>query len=148
MSGKTSLDINDIKLRIPHRYPMLMIDRIEDIVSGESGTGIKAVSGNEPFFAGHFPTKPIMPGVLIIEAMAQTAGTLVIDSLGYEKQNLVYFMSIEEARFRSPVVPGDLLKLKVKKEKQRGNIWRFSGHAYVGDELKAEAVFMAMLAEQ
>ncbi|MBP7254046.1 MAG: 3-hydroxyacyl-ACP dehydratase FabZ [Alphaproteobacteria bacterium] len=141
------MDINAIMARIPHRYPMLMIDRVIDIVPGVSATGIKNVTANEPFFQGHFPSRPIMPGVLIVEAMAQTAGTVVVDyMLGTNGSNdLVYFMTIENARFRHPVVPGDTLQLRVKKLRERGNVWRFSGEAYVGDLLCAEATYTAML---
>lgn len=141
------MDISAIMARIPHRYPMLMIDRVIDIVPGASATGIKNVTANEPFFQGHFPSRPIMPGVLIVEAMAQTAGTVVVDyMLGANGANdLVYFMTIENARFRHPVVPGDTLQLRVKKLRERGNVWRFSGEAYVGDLLCAEATYTAML---
>lgn len=133
--------------RIPHRYPMLLIDRVEDIVRGESCTGVKNVTFNEPFFQGHFPNHPIMPGVLIIEAMAQTAATLVVDSLeGVDADShVVYFMTIESGRFRKPVLPGDQLRIKVKKERQRGHVWKFQGEAYVGDTLCAEAIYTAML---
>src|SRR3984885_9107759 len=126
---------------------MLMIDRVIDVVPGESCTGIKNVSVNEPFFQGHFPNHPIMPGVLIIEAMAQTSATLVVDSLDDVTSNshVVYFMTIENARFRKPVVPGDRMEIKVKKERQRGNVWKFRGEAYVDDVLCAEAVYTAML---
>ena len=141
------IDIAGIMKRIPHRYPMLLIDRVIDVVRGESCTGIKNVSVNEPFFQGHFPNHPIMPGVLIIEAMAQTAGTLVVDSLDDVDSgtHVVYFMTIEEARFRKPVVPGDQLQIKVKKERQRGHVWRFRGEAFVDGALCAEAVYTAML---
>lgn len=141
------IDINGIMARIPHRYPMLLIDRVVDVVPGESATGIKNVSANEPFFQGHFPTRPIMPGVLIVEAMAQTAGIVVVDYLlGINTNNdLVYFMAIENARFRRPVVPGDRLELRVKKLRQRGDVWRFNGEAYVDEHLCAEAVYTAML---
>jgi len=144
---ETAIDITGIMSRIPHRYPMLLIDRIIDIVTGESCTGIKNVSANEPFFQGHFPDHPIMPGVLIIEAMAQTAATLVVSSLdGVScETHLVYFMTIENARFRKPVVPGDQLQIKVKKERQRGNVWRFKGEAFVDNVLCAEAAYTAML---
>lgn len=143
----TSIDVNGIMKRIPHRYPFLMIDRVIDIVHGESCTGIKNVSVNEPFFQGHFPGHPIMPGVLIVEAMAQTAATLVVDSIsGVDSgTHVVYFMSVEEARFRKPVLPGDQLHIKVKKERNRGAVWKFRGEAYVDDGLVAEAVFTAML---
>ena len=142
-----TIDIAGIMERIPHRYPMLLIDRVIDVVPGESCTGIKNVSANEPCFQGHFPGHPIMPGVLIIEAMAQTSATMVVDSLkgvGCET-HLVYFMTIESARFRKPVVPGDQLHIKVKKDRQRGNVWKFRGEAYVGEVLCAEAVYTAML---
>jgi 3-hydroxyacyl-[acyl-carrier-protein] dehydratase len=153
MSKKTEsqnsnvIDIGGIMDRIPHRYPMLMIDRVIDIVKGESCTGIKNVTANEPCFQGHFPGHPIMPGVLIIEAMAQTSATLVVSSLeGVScKTHVVYFMSIESAHFRKPVVPGDQLQIKVKKERQRGNVWKFRGEAYVDGVLCAEAVYTAML---
>lgn len=142
-----TIDIAGIMQRIPHRYPMLLIDRVIDVVKGESCTGIKNVSVNEPFFQGHFPNHPIMPGVLIIEAMAQTSATLVVDSLGNvsSSSHVVYFMTIENARFRRPVVPGDTLHIKVVKERSRGNVWKFRGEAYVGDVLCAEANFSAML---
>jgi 3-hydroxyacyl-[acyl-carrier-protein] dehydratase len=151
MSKKTTSDgtinIAGIMERIPHRYPMLMIDRVINVVKGESCTGIKNVTANEPYFQGHFPKHPIMPGVFIIEAMAQTAATLVVDSLDGigSKTHVVYFMSIESAHFRKPVVPGDQLKIKVVKDRQRGNVWKFRGEAFVGDALCADAVYTAML---
>jgi len=138
------IDINGIMGFIPHRYPMLLIDKIIDVVSGESCTGIKNVTVNEPHFQGHFPGRPIMPGVLIIEAMAQTSATLVMAGLE-EGRHLVYFMTIESARFRKPVVPGDRMLIKVKKDRQRGNVWKFRGEAYVDDVLCAEAMYTAML---
>ncbi|MDX2027017.1 MAG: 3-hydroxyacyl-ACP dehydratase FabZ [Alphaproteobacteria bacterium] len=143
----TAIDIAGIMAKIPHRYPMLMIDRIIDVVAGESCTGIKNVSANEPFFQGHFPGHPIMPGVLIIEAMAQTSAVLVVHALenvGCDT-HVVYFMTIESARFRKPVVPGDQMQIKVQKERQRGNVWKFRGEAYVDGALVAEAVYTAML---
>ncbi|MDR3450715.1 MAG: 3-hydroxyacyl-ACP dehydratase FabZ [Alphaproteobacteria bacterium] len=142
-----SLDIAGIMARIPHRYPMLLIDRVIDIVPAESCTGIKNVSANEPCFQGHFPGHPIMPGVLIIEAMAQTSATLVVASMEGVScdTHIVYFMTIESARFRQPVVPGDTLHIKVQKERTRGNVWKFRGEAFVGDKLCAEAVYTAML---
>ena len=145
--------INDIVKLIPHRYPFLLIDRIEDMELGYSAVGIKNVSMNEWYFQGHFPDHPILPGVLIIEAMAQTAGVLVVKTLrelhgaDSEKNNLVYFMSIEEAKFRKPVMPGDVLRLKVVKERSRGNVWKFKGEAWVGDTLTDEAVFTAMIVD-
>lgn len=141
------MDIGAIMARIPHRYPMLLIDRVIDVISGESATGIKNVTANEPYFQGHFPNHPIMPGVLIVEAMAQTAATVVVDYISGTSavNDLVYFMTIENARFRHPVVPGDTLQLRVKKLRERGHVWRFNGEAYVGDRLCAEAVYTAML---
>ena len=144
---KNIIDITQIMQKIPHRYPMLLIDRIIDVVVSESCTGIKNVTANEPCFQGHFPGHPIMPGVLIIEAMAQTSATLVVHSLEGVScdTHVVYFMTIESARFRKPVVPGDTLHIKVRKERQRGQVWKFRGEAYVGDILVAEAVYTAML---
>ena len=134
---------------IPHRYPFLLIDRVQDVVPETSATGIKNVTINEPFFPGHFPDKPIMPGVLIIESMAQTAAVLVVSGLGAETEGkLVYFMSVESARFRKPVVPGDRLEIKVKKRQTRGNVWKFDGQAYVQKILVAESSFTAMIVEK
>jgi 3-hydroxyacyl-[acyl-carrier-protein] dehydratase len=134
---------------IPHRYPMLLIDRVDDIVPDVSATGIKAVSGNEPFFAGHFPGRPIMPGVLIVEAMAQTAAVHAILSMGDDaKDKLVYFMSIAEAKFRKPVEPGMLLALKVTQARVRGAIRSYKGEAFAGDVLMAQAEFTAMIADR
>jgi 3-hydroxyacyl-[acyl-carrier-protein] dehydratase len=143
----STIDINGVMQRIPHRFPMLMIDRVIDVIKGESCTGIKNVTANEPFFQGHFPGHPIMPGVLIVEAMAQTSATLVVASLeGVNcETHVVYFMSLESGYFRKPVVPGDQLQIKVKKERQRGNVWKFRGEAYVEGVLCAEAVYTAML---
>lgn len=141
------IDINRIKELIPHRYPMLLIDKLCDIHLGEKAVGIKAVTANEPFFQGHFPEKPVMPGVLIVEAMAQTAAALVMLTLGEEAEGkLVYFMSIDGAKFRKPVVPGDMLELHVQKEQNRRNIWRFSAQGKVGGTLVAEATYTAMIA--
>lgn len=143
----TTVDINGIMERIPHRYPILLIDRVEDIVAGEKACGIKNVSANEPFFQGHFPGHPIMPGVLIIEAMAQTAAIVVIESLTDAAGQLVYFMSIDSAKFRKPVLPGHTVKLHVTKEQGRGKIWRFKGEARVDGNLMAEATFTAMIVD-
>jgi 3-hydroxyacyl-[acyl-carrier-protein] dehydratase len=144
-SGIT-IDIHRIVEMIPHRYPFLMIDRLVDVVAGESATGIKNVTANEPFFQGHFPGKPVMPGVLIIEAMAQTAAVVVVATLGNTAEGkLVYFMSIDEARFRKPVEPGDQLRLHCKKVQQRRNVWKFSGEARVGETVVAEATYTAMI---
>lgn len=142
------LDVNGIMKMIPHRYPFLMIDRVEDIVTGESAVGVKVVTVGEPHFQGHFPQRPIMPGVLIVEAMAQTAGVLVVHSLGVASMNkLVYFMTIDSARFRKPVVPGDMLRIHVTRKHNRGVVWKFDGKAMVGETLVAEATFAAMLVD-
>jgi 3-hydroxyacyl-[acyl-carrier-protein] dehydratase len=143
------IDIKRIMEMIPHRYPFLLIDRVKDIVHGESAVGIKNVTINENFFQGHFPGAPIMPGVLIIEAMAQTSAVLVVETVGKELEGkLVYFMAIDEAKFRKPVTPGDTLHIKVQKEQNRRNVWRFKGEAYVGDDLCAEAVITAMIMDR
>jgi len=143
-----TLDIHRILRLIPHRYPFLLIDRIVDVVPATSATGIKNVTINEPHFQGHFPQRPVMPGVLIIEAMAQTAGALVMHSMGQEAEGkLVYFMTIENARFRRPVVPGDQLMLHVVKERSRGNVWKFNGEAKVDGTLVAEATYSAMIVD-
>lgn len=139
--------ISEIMSLIPHRYPMLLIDRVEDVQLGHSAVGVKNVSMNEWYFQGHFPEKPIVPGVLIIEAMAQTAAVLVMKTLNLDDK-LVYFMSVEEAKFRKPVVPGDVMRLKVTKEKNRGVVWKFKGEVFVEGHLVAEAVFAAMIADK
>ncbi|HLG85769.1 MAG TPA: 3-hydroxyacyl-ACP dehydratase FabZ [Alphaproteobacteria bacterium] len=145
----SSLDITQLMKMLPHRYPMLMVDRLEEIVVDHSAVGIKNVSVNEPCFQGHFPEKPIMPGVLIIESMAQTAAALVVLSLGGTSEGkLVYFMSIEDARFRKLVMPGDTLRVHVEKIHKRGNVWKFRGEARVGGVLCAEAVYTAMIVDQ
>ena len=142
----TRIDIQRIMEMIPHRHPFLMIDKVIDIVANECATGIKLVSINEHYFQGHFPARPVMPGVLIIEAMAQTAAVLVVHTLGPESEGkLVYFMSVDNARFRRPVFPGDRLDVHVVKQRNRGNVWKFEGHARVGGHLTAEAVFSAMI---
>lgn len=143
------LDIMRIMEMIPHRYPMLMIDRVVDITLGESAVGIKNVSVNEPFFQGHFPSRPVMPGVLIIESMAQTSAVLVVATLGKESEGkLVYFMTVDEARFRKPVMPGDQLHVHVTKQRSRGNVWKFKGEAKVNGVLCAEAIYSAMILDQ
>ena len=143
------IDINRIKELIPHRYPFLLIDGIQTLTPNESAIGIKNVSVNEPFFEGHFPERPVMPGVLIIESMAQTAGCLVVVSLGKESEGkLVYFMTIENARFRKPVVPGDRMVINVQKLRSRGSVFKFSGKAFVGEVLAAEATFSAMIVDK
>jgi 3-hydroxyacyl-[acyl-carrier-protein] dehydratase len=142
----TRIDVQRIMEMIPHRQPFLMIDEVVDVVANECATGIKNVSINENYFQGHFPARPVMPGVLIIEAMAQTAAVLVVHTLGPESEGkLVYFMSVENARFRRPVFPGDRLDVYVVKQRNRGNVWKFEGRAKVGDNLMAEAVFAAMI---
>jgi len=145
----TTIDINRIQEMIPHRYPMLMIDRVVDVVPNVRATGIKNVSINEPYFQGHFPAQPVMPGVLIIEAMAQTAAVLVVATLGPENEGrLVYFMSVDSARFRRPVEPGDTIHIHVEKQRNRGNVWKFKGEARVDDTLVAEAVYAAMIRDE
>lgn len=147
-SVSNDLNIEEIKKLIPHRYPMLLVDKIVDIVPQEKATGIKAVTQNEPFFQGHFPDFPIMPGVLIVEAMAQTAGALVCHGLPETgKSRQVFFMSIEEARFRKPVVPGHILEMRVSKIQSRRTVWKFKGEAFVDGTLHAESVFTAMISE-
>jgi len=142
----TQVDVQRIMEMIPHRHPFLMIDKVIDMVANERATGIKNLSINENYFQGHFPARPVMPGVLIIEAMAQTAAVLVVHTLGPESEGkLVYFMSVENARFRRPVFPGDRLDVHVTKQRHRGNVWKFEGRAKVGDNLMAEAVFAAMI---
>jgi 3-hydroxyacyl-[acyl-carrier-protein] dehydratase len=142
----TQVDVQRIMEMIPHRHPFLMIDKVVDMVANERATGIKNLSINENYFQGHFPARPVMPGVLIIEAMAQTAAVLVVHTLGPESEGkLVYFMSVENARFRRPVFPGDRLDVHVTKQRHRGNVWKFEGRAKVGDNLMAEAVFAAMI---
>ncbi len=142
----SDIDINRVMQLIPHRYPMLMIDRVVNVVLGESAVGIKNVTINEQFFQGHFPQRPVMPGVLIIESMAQTAAVLVVATLGADAEGkLVYFMTVDEARFRKPVGPGDTIHVHVSKLRQRGNVWKFKGEAKVNDVLCAEAVFAAMI---
>ncbi len=139
-------DIMSVMRMIPHRYPFLMIDRVVDIQLDRSAVGIKNVSINEPHFQGHFPRQPVMPGVLIIESMAQTAAVLVVETLeGAAAGKLVYFMTVEGARFRKPVVPGDQLRVHVTKVKNRGPVWKFSGEAKVEGTLVAEATFTAMI---
>jgi 3-hydroxyacyl-[acyl-carrier-protein] dehydratase len=143
------IDILRIMQMIPHRYPILMIDRVVDVVLGESAVGIKNVSINEPYFQGHFPTRPVMPGVLIIEAMAQTSAVLVVSTLGPDAEGkLVYFMTVDEARFRKPVTPGDVVYIHVSKQRQRANVWKFKGEAKVNGVLVAEAIYSAMILDE
>jgi len=140
------IDRARIMQMIPHRDPFLMIDRVVDVRSGHSAIGVKHVNADEYYFKGHFPQRPVMPGVLIIEAMAQTAAVLVVYTLGAEFEGkLVYFMSIDNARFRRPVVPGDVMMVPVTCQRHRGMVWKFDGQAKVGDNLVAEATFAAMI---
>jgi 3-hydroxyacyl-[acyl-carrier-protein] dehydratase len=132
---------------LPHRYPFLMIDRIVDVDGDNSAVGIKNVTFNEPHFTGHFPGRPVMPGVLIVEGMAQTAGAICVAAMSAERPPLVYFLTIDEAKFRKPVVPGDVVEYHVRKLRQRRNIWRFAAEAKVGGTVVAEAVVSAMLGE-
>ena len=148
VEGKTA-DIERIMQMIPHRYPFLLIDRAEQIIPDHSCVGIKNVTIGEPFFQGHFPTRPVMPGVLIIEALAQTAAVLVVETLGEVAMGkLVYFMTVDNARFRHPVVPGDVLQLRVTKIRNRGPVWKFNGEAHVGETLVAEATYAAMIMDR
>jgi len=139
-------DLSLIQRIIPHRFPFLLIDRVRDIRAGRSAVGIKNVTATEPHFQGHFPQKPVMPGVLVVEAMAQTAGVLVGWTLDLvDKNPLVYFMTLDNTRFRRQVVPGDVLELHVTVQRGRGRIWKFEGLATVGGERAAEAEFSAMI---
>ncbi len=149
MNNTVQCDIIEIMGSIPHRYPILLLDRVLEFVPGERAVGLKNVTFNEPHFQGHFPGWPVMPGVLIVEAMAQTAAFLVVKTLGEEaKGKIVYFMSIEEAKFRRPVTPGDALHIHVTKIQNRKNVWKFSGEAKVGEAIHAQAVFSAMIMDQ
>lgn len=142
---EATLDIDAILKLLPHRAPFLFVERITDIVPFESGTGWKAVSYNEPHFQGHFPDFAVMPGVLLVEAMAQTSGAIVQHSMGQGAGSKVFFMTIDNARFRKPVRPGDLLRMPVKALRRRGPVFKFKGEVYVGDALCAEAEFSAMI---
>lgn len=145
-SDKTTADMDLIQRILPHRYPFLLVDRVEQIDGQNSAVGIKNVTFNEPHFQGHFPGAPIMPGVTIVEAMAQTAGVLVGVALDLaDKEMLIYFMSIDRCKFRRKVVPGDVLKLIITTKRGGGKIWKFHGRAEVDGELAAEAEFTAMM---
>ena len=142
------LDVRRIMAALPHRFPMLLVDRVEELILDRSIVAIKAVTINEGFFAGHFPDRPIMPGVLIVEALAQAAGILAVESLGLAGSGkLVYFMAIEEAKFRSPVEPGVLLRLEVEFLQKRASVCKFAGRALIGDKVAATASFTAMIAD-
>jgi 3-hydroxyacyl-[acyl-carrier-protein] dehydratase len=146
---KKSMDINRIMQMIPHRYPILLVDRVLEYIPGDSAIALKNVSINEPHFQGHFPNYPVMPGVLIIEAMAQTAALVVVETLGKSAEGkVVFFMGIEEAKFRKPVVPGDSMHIHVKKVQSRANVWKFEGEAKVNGVLCAEANFSAMITDK
>jgi 3-hydroxyacyl-[acyl-carrier-protein] dehydratase len=147
-TAQTDIEIMEILARIPHRYPFLLVDRAEDYRPHESIVGVKCVTFNEPFFQGHFPGNPVMPGVLIIEAMAQTGAVLMSKSLDVDVEGkTIMFMSVDEARFRQPVRPGDVLRMNVEVLKHRGDIFKFKGRALVGEKLVAQAEFAAMVVE-
>ncbi len=149
MSDSIVKDINQIMSMIPHRYPILLVDRILELVPGESAVGLKNVTMNEPQFMGHFPGYPVMPGVLIVEAMAQTAALVVVDALGKDAEGkVVYFMTIDNARFRKPVTPGDSMHVCVEKIQSRGPVWKFKGIAKVDGKVCAEATFSAMITDE
>ena len=144
----TIIDIRQIMTMIPHRYPLLLVDKIIELDPHKSATGLKNVTFNEPFFQGHFPGAPVMPGVLIIESMAQTAAIMVVKSLELQDQGkLVYFMTIDNTKFRKPVVPGDTLHIHIETLKTRGPVWKFKGEAMVDGVLVAEAEFSAMIVD-
>lgn len=148
--NKPVIDIQRIMEMIPHRYPFLLVDRVLEMVPGESAIGLKNVTMNEPHFPGHFPHMPVMPGVLIVEAMAQTAALVVVESLGESANDdkVVYFMTIDNARFRKPVTPGDSLHIHVEKVQSRGPVWKFKGQAKVNGKVHAEATFSAIIADR
>ena len=144
----TEIDITEILARIPHRYPFLLVDRCEDYVPSQSIVGIKCVTVNEPFFEGHFPGYPVMPGVLIVEAMAQTGAILMSKSLDIDVGGkAIFFMSLDNCRFRAPVRPGDVVRLNVEVLRARGDVFKFRGKAMVGEKVAAEAEFAAMVVE-
>lgn len=144
----TTIDITEILQRIPHRYPMLLVDRCEEYKPHESIIGIKCVTVNEPFFQGHFPNYPVMPGVLLIEAMAQTGAILMSKSLEVDTAGkAIFFMSADNCRFRQPVRPGDVVRMAVKVVRHRGDIFKFAGQCLVGDKVAAECEFAAMVVE-
>jgi 3-hydroxyacyl-[acyl-carrier-protein] dehydratase len=148
MADYSNYDVTRVMAVLPHRYPMLLVDRVEEIIVDERIRAVKAVTINEGFFQGHFPGRPIMPGVLIIEALAQAAGVLAMESLGLVNSGkLVYFMAIDNAKFRAPVEPGCLLHLHVEFTQKRARVCKFAGRAMVGDQLAAECEFMAMIAD-
>jgi len=145
--SKEVIDIKSIFSKLPHRYPFLLVDRILDYEPGVSITGLKNVTINEPFFQGHFPGEPVMPGVLILESMAQTGGILSMMAIGRDKPGIVYFMSIDKVKFRKVVTPGDSVHVKMTVLKQRRNVWSYKGEAYVDDVLVCEAEMKAMIVD-
>ena len=148
MTEALNYDVTRVMAVLPHRYPMLLVDRVEELVKNESIRAVKAVTMNEGFFQGHFPGRPFMPGVMIVEALAQAAGVLAMESFDMVGSGkLVYFMAIDGAKFRQPVEPGCLLSLNVKFEQKRARVCKFSGRAMIGDKLAAEASFTAMIAD-
>jgi 3-hydroxyacyl-[acyl-carrier-protein] dehydratase len=148
VEGDSAIDITEILARIPHRYPMLLVDRCEEYRPNQSIVGIKCVTINEPFFQGHFPGYPVMPGVLIVEAMAQSGAVLMSKSLEVDVGGkAIFFMSLDNCRFRAPVRPGDVLRLNVEVLRARGDVFKFRGKATVGDKVAAEAEFAAMVVE-
>ncbi|MBH9538694.1 3-hydroxyacyl-ACP dehydratase FabZ [Novosphingopyxis sp. YJ-S2-01] len=148
MADALDYDVRKVMAVLPHRYPMLLVDRVVELEKGESIKAVKAVTMNEGFFQGHFPGRPIMPGVMIVEALAQAAGVLAMESFDLVGSNkLVYFMAIENAKFRAPVEPGCLLELNVSFLQKRARVCRFEGKAMIGDQLAAEASFTAMIAD-
>jgi len=148
VEGETEIDITEILARIPHRYPFLLVDRCEEYRPSQSIVGIKCVTVNEPFFQGHFPGYPVMPGVLIVEALAQTGAVLMSKSLEVDVGGkAIFFMSLDNCRFRSPVRPGDVIRLNVEVLRARGDVFKFRGKAMVGDKVAAEAEFAAMVVE-
>jgi 3-hydroxyacyl-[acyl-carrier-protein] dehydratase len=149
MTGETldALGIKEILAVLPHRYPFLLVDRITDIRGDEHGVGIKNVTINEPHFMGHFPNNPVMPGVLVLEGLAQTGGILAIKALGQARPKLVYFLTIDKAKFRKPVVPGDVLEYHLDRLSRRRNMWWYRGEARVSGKVVAEAELGAMIAE-
>jgi 3-hydroxyacyl-[acyl-carrier-protein] dehydratase len=143
-----TIEIGRLIELLPHRYPFLLIDRIVDVDGDESAVGIKNVTINEQFFVGHFPGRPIMPGVLLIEGMAQTAGAICLHAFGNGIPHVVYFMTIDEAKFRKPVVPGDTVEYRLQKVRNRANVWKYSGEAWVRDSKVAEAVISALISDR
>ena len=144
----TAIDITEVMARIPHRYPFLLLDRCEDFVAHRSITGVKCVTVNEPFFQGHFPGYPVMPGVLIVEALAQSGAVLMSKSLEVDVGGkAIFFMSLDNCRFRSPVRPGDVVRMPVRVTRHRGDVFKFAGQAMVGDKVAAECEFAAMVVE-